>query len=287
MTIEKICTVSVIGAGQMGTGIAQRVSSYGYTTNIIDVNEDILNRSIKKITSSLTKQVEKGNITASKKDEILKRISISKDINSAKESDMVIEAVFENEEIKKDVLGKLDVVCKKDTIFASNTSSIAIGRISSLISRKNTLIGLHFMNPVPVMSFVEVIKSKKTSDDTLKTSLAFLKSIGMDYIITKDIPGFLSSKLAAVSLNEAANLLHQGMGTVEDIDKCVKKCLNHPMGPFELLDFIGIDTIYNVLNIIYNGTGDSKYFPSPVITQMVEAGLYGVKTGKGFYDYKE
>ncbi len=219
--------------------------------------------------------------------DILGKIDASTRLESANNACLVIEAVNEDENLKKNIFKSLDNLCDKETIFASNTSSIPIGRISSVTSRRDRCIGLHFMNPVPVMNFVEVINSVITSDKTLKTALCFLESIGMDYIVTKDVPGFLSTKLGLIMLNEAANLLHEGMGTIEDIDKCCKKSLNHPMGPFELMDFIGIDSLYNILRIIYKGTGNMKYFPSPLITQMVEAGFYGQKTGRGFYDYSK
>jgi 3-hydroxybutyryl-CoA dehydrogenase len=285
MVVNKTNKVTVIGAGQMGAGITQRVAFYGYNVNMIDLHEDILNRSINKITNSLSRQVKKEKIKESEKEEILNRISTSTFIDKAKDSDIVIEAVYEDETMKKNIFAELDKICNNNTVLASNTSSIPIGRIASVTSKPENCIGLHFMNPVPVMSFVEVIKSLRTSDETLDISLNFLSSIGMDYIITKDIPGFLSTRLGLIMLNEAANLLHEGMGTIEDIDKCCKKSLNHPMGPFELMDFIGIDTLHNILNIIYRGTGNSKFFPSPVITRMVESGFYGQKVGKGFYEY--
>lgn len=286
MTLERINNITVIGAGQMGLGIVQRIATCGYPVNMVDIKEDILRKALQSIDSNLTRQVNKGKIDSTEKTNILSRVSISTHMDSAKESDLVIEAVYENVQIKKKIFGELDRLCRDSTILASNTSSIPINIISSEISRQGSVIGLHFMNPVPLVSFVEVVKSIKTSDDTLSRSLSFLSSIGMDYIVAGDVPGFISSRLLLVMLNEAANLLNQGVGTVEDIDKCCKKCFNHPMGPFELIDLVGIDVIYNTLNIIYKIDGDKKYYPSPVIAEKEKLGFYGKKTGKGFYDYK-
>ncbi len=286
MSTRKIENVFVVGAGQMGTGIAQRLAVNGYNVIISDVNDDVLHRSIEKIKNNLSKQVKKNTMSEADKDVALKRLSTSTTIEIAVGSDLVIEAVYEDETLKKNIFLDLDRVCKLEAILVSNTSSIPIGRIAAVTSRPENCIGLHFINPVPLMDFVEVIKSLKTSNETLESSLSFLKSIGMDYIITKDIPGFLSTRLGIIMLNEAANLLHEGMGTIEDIDKCCKKSLNYPMGPFELMDFIGIDSLVNIYNVIYKGTGNMKFFPSPILTQMVEAGHFGKKNGRGFYSYK-
>lgn len=284
---NKIKQISVVGAGQMGGGIAQRIATYGYLVNLIDVDRDALNRSIQNITGNLSGLIKKSKINESQKHDILKRISTSTSIESADKSDLVIEAVFEDINIKKNVFKSLNLICKQDAILASNTSTIPVGLISSDIDRSGNVIGLHFMNPVPKMSFVEVIRTIKTSDETLSASLSFLKSIEMDYIIARDVAGFISSRLLLVMLNEAANMYHQGVGTIEDIDKCCKKCFNHPMGPFELLDFIGNDVVYKSLNIIYKQNGGDYYYPSPAIVSMNESGSYGVKAGAGFYKYNK
>lgn len=284
MEIKKVC---IVGTGVMGNGITQVCAQAGYETSVVDLSDALLKRALENIKKSLSKFVEKGKITQDKMDETIGRIKPTTDIkDGAKDADFVIEAVFERSDVKKGVLKQLDEISPSNTILASNTSTIPISLLGSATKRPDKVIGTHFMNPVPLMRGVEIIKSVVTSEETLNTSLDFIHSLGKETAVVKDSPGFVTNRLMPLVLNEAAKMYEEGLSTVEDADKIVRLSFNWPMGPFQLLDLIGIDTICDVLEAIYIETGWERYKPAPVIRRMREVGWTGRKTKKGFYDYK-
>lgn len=283
----EIKTICVVGAGQMGAGIAQVAAEAGFKVILRDIEDKFVQKGMNIITANLERAVTKGKIDEKKKKEILSRISTTIDLSQAEQAQMVIEAVPENEELKRKTFAELSKICPKETILASNTSSIPITRLASATNQPEKVIGMHFMNPVPVMKLVEIIRGNATSEDTFSVTREIAEKMGKEVVVAKDFPGFISNRLLPVFLNEACYLLYEGMGTKEDIDKTAKLALNHPMGPFELLDFIGIDSILSILKTLYEGHGHHKYFPCPLFTQMVEAGKLGRKVGKGFYDYSK
>ncbi len=281
----EIRRIFVAGAGQMGSGIAQVCAQSGFEVIMRDIDDKILEKGMGVIESGLNQMVKKGVIEEADKEAVLKRLNPTKDIKLAAEVDVVIEAVPENKEIKQNLFRELDHICPPRTIFASNTSSISITTLAKVTDRPDRVIGMHFMYPVPLMKLVEIVKGYLTSEETLSTIKELSKALGKEYIVAKDYPGFLSTRLAMPFFNEAFYLLYEGIGTKEDIDKAARLALNHPMGPLELADFIGLDSILSILKVMYEGYGDPKYYPCPLLTQLVEAGHLGRKTGKGFYDY--
>ena len=284
MEIKKVC---IVGTGVMGNGITQVCAQAGYETSVVDLSDALLKRALENIKKSLSKFVEKGKITQDKMDETIGRIKPTTDIkDGAKDADYVIEAVFERSDVKKGVLKQLDEISPSNTILASNTSTIPISLLGSATKRPDKVIGTHFMNPVPLMRGVEIIKSVVTSEETLNTSLDFIHSLGKETAVVKDSPGFVTNRLMPLVLNEAAKMYEEGLSTVEDADKIVRLSFNWPMGPFQLLDLIGIDTICDILEAIYIETGWERYKPAPVIRRMREVGWTGRKTKKGFYEYK-
>ncbi|VUT24298.1 MAG: 3-hydroxyacyl-CoA dehydrogenase family protein [Candidatus Methanolliviera sp. GoM_asphalt] len=284
MEIKKVC---IVGTGVMGNGITQVCAQAGYETSVVDLSDALLKRALENIKKSLSKFVEKGKITQDKMDETIGRIKPTTDIkDGAKDADFVIEAVFERSDVKKGVLKQLDEISPSNTILASNTSTIPISLLGSATKRPDKVIGTHFMNPVPLMRGVEIIKSVVTSEETLNTSLDFIHSLGKETAVVKDSPGFVTNRLMPLVLNEAAKMYEEGLSTVEDADKIVRLSFNWPMGPFQLLDLIGIDTICDILEAIYIETGWERYKPAPVIRRMREVGWTGRKTKKGFYEYK-
>ena len=283
MEIKKVC---IVGTGVMGNGITQVCAQAGYETSVVDLSDALLKRALENIKKSLSKFVEKGKITQDKMDETIGRIKPTTDIkDGAKDADFVIEAVFERSDVKKGVLKQLDEISPSNTILASNTSTIPISLLGSATKRPDKVIGTHFMNPVPLMRGVEIIKSVVTSEETLNTSLEFIHSLGKETAVVKDSPGFVTNRLMPLVLNEAAKMYEEGLSTVEDADKIVRLSFNWPMGPFQLFDLIGIDTICDVLEAIYIETGWERYKPAPVIRRMREVGWTGRKTKKGFYEY--
>ncbi|VUT25498.1 MAG: 3-hydroxyacyl-CoA dehydrogenase family protein [Candidatus Methanolliviera sp. GoM_oil] len=284
MEIKKVC---IVGTGVMGNGITQVCAQAGYETSVVDLSDALLKRALENIKKSLSKFVEKGKITQDKMDETIGRIKPTTDIkDGAKDADFVIEAVFERSDVKKGVLKQLDEISPSNTILASNTSTIPISLLGSATKRPDKVIGTHFMNPVPLIRGVEIIKSVVTSEETLNTSLDFIHSLGKETAVVKDSPGFVTNRLMPLVLNEAAKMYEEGLSTVEDADKIVRLSFNWPMGPFQLLDLIGIDTICDILEAIYIETGWERYKPAPVIRRMREVGWTGRKTKKGFYEYK-
>eukprot|EP01133_Synstelium_polycarpum_P001426 gene1426-1655_t len=270
----------------MGSGIAQVLAQVAKrNVVIIDQKQDMLDKSQKLITTLLTKGVDKGKITEADKVDTLKRISFSTDIKSLAPSDFVIEAIVENTQVKCDLFAQLTKICKPETILASNTSSISITKIATASQFPDRVIGMHFMNPVPVMQLVEVITGLQTSKDTHNITLDLAKEMGKTTTNAKDMPGFIANRLLMPYINEACQTLYEGIGTIEDIDTTMKLGCNMPMGPLTLGDFIGLDTCLSIMNVLHTQFGDSKYRPSPLLIKYVEAGRLGKKSGKGFYDY--
>jgi len=281
MAIKKVC---VVGSGTMGNGITQVVAQAGYETTMVDVKQEFIDRGMNAIKSSLGKFAERGKISQADMDKALANISTSIDLKqAAKDADYVIEAVFERVDIKLPVYQQLEEVCPKHTILSSNTSGIPISLLASATKRPDKVIGMHFFSPVPVMKALEVIKSLLTSEETLKVSLDFGKSIGKEAVVVRDSPAFVSNRIITLVLNEGAKMLEEDLASMEDIDKIIKLSFNWPMGPFELNDLVGIDVAVDLLEGIYQQTGWERYKPARLLKRMVEIGYLGRKTGKGFY----
>ena len=283
MEVKRVC---VVGTGVMGNGIVQVCAQSGYDTSVVDVSDDLLQRGLGNIKKSLSKFVEKGKLTQEQVDETVGRIKPTTNLKEGvKEADFVIEAVFERGDVKKGIFEQLDGICSPHTILASNTSTIPISLLGSATKRPEKVIGIHFMNPVPMMRGVEIIKSLATSEETLSISLDFIHSLDKETAVVKDSPGFVTNRIMPLFLNEAAKLYEENMATVEDMDKIVRLSFNWPMGPFQLLDLVGIDTVVDILEAVYTETGWERYKPVPVLKRMKEVGWTGRKTSKGFYDY--
>jgi 3-hydroxybutyryl-CoA dehydrogenase len=280
-----IKTIGVIGAGQMGNGIAHVCAVSGFNVRMLDTNAEALPKAIGIITGNLERQVSRGKVKAEDKDAALKRISTSTDYGVFKDCDLVIEAATENETIKREIFKKLCTVLGPDTLIASNTSSISITRLAAATDRPAKFIGMHFMNPVPVMQLVELIRGIATAEDTFKTIHELTKKLGKSAAVAEDFPAFIVNRILLPMINEAVYTLYEGVGNVESIDMALKLGANHPMGPLELADFIGLDTCLAVMQVLYDGLADSKYRPCPLLVKYVEAGWLGRKTKRGFYDY--
>ena len=281
----KIEQITVIGAGTMGNGIAHVCAQFGYKVNLVDVSETALDKAIATITKNLDRQLQKGSITEETKNLTLNNITINTDLKTAKNSDIVIEAASENFNIKEKIFQQLDTICKPETILASNTSSISITRIAACTNRPEKVIGMHFMNPVPVMKLVEIIKGYSTDKATTETIVTLTKQLQKTPIEANDFPGFVANRILMPMINEAIYTLNEGVSGVAEIDQIMKLGMAHPMGPLQLADFIGLDVCLSILNVLYEGFGLPKYAPCPLLVNMVTAKHLGVKTGKGFYDY--
>lgn len=281
-----IQTVGVIGAGQMGNGIAQVMSHKGNLKVIVqDVSEAALEKAQKTIDGSLSKFVAKSLLDESEKNNVLSRIRFEKSLDVLKDADLVVEAIVENESVKKDIFKNLDELTRPHCILASNTSSISITRLASTTKRPEQVIGMHFMNPVPLMKLVEIIRAAQTSDATYQAVNELALKLDKTTVVSKDFPGFISNRILMPLLNEAIFALYEGIGSVEDIDTVMKFGMNHPMGPLQLADFIGLDTCLSIMNVLYDGFQDARFRPCPLLKQYVDAGWYGKKSGKGFYTY--
>ncbi len=281
--MEKIV---VIGAGTMGNGIAHTAAASGFATTLIDVSQEFLDRGMKTISSNLQRGVDKGKMTAEEKQTILDRIQSTTDIESAvRDADIVIEAIIENVTAKVQLFEKLDRLTKPECILASNTSSISITKIAAATKRPGKVIGMHFMNPVPVMTLVEVIRGIATDDETWQRVEDLSKRMGKTPIEVNDYPGFISNRVLMPMINEAIFALYEGVATPEAIDGVMKLGMNHPMGPLTLADFIGLDVCLAILRVLEDGFGDPKYRPCPLLVKMVDAGWLGRKSGRGFYSY--
>jgi 3-hydroxybutyryl-CoA dehydrogenase len=278
-------TIGVVGAGQMGAGIAHVAALAGRKVVLLDVSPDVVKKGLKTIEKNLGRQVEKGKVTAEARDAALARVTAATEVSAFADADLVVEAVVENEAVKKDLFGRLDAVVKSSGILASNTSSISITRLAAATKRPERFIGMHFMNPVPVMTLVEVIRGAATSDETTASVVALAQAMGKTPLACRDFPGFVSNRVLMPMLNEAFYVLHEGIATPEAVDGIMKLGMNHPMGPLTLADFIGLDTCLAILRVLHGGLGDDKYRPCPLLVQMVDAGWLGRKAGRGVYRY--
>ncbi len=278
--------IAVIGSGTMGNGIAHTFALYGYNVTIVDINQDALNRALKTITANLERQVTKGIINESKKLAAINNIKTSGDLKSAAQgADLIIEAATENKEVKLSLFKQLSDYCREDTILASNTSSISITQIAGATKSPANVIGMHFMNPVPVMKLVEVIRGFSTSDETTAAVMELASRLNKLPVEVNDYPGFVANRILMPMINEAIYTLYEGVAGVIEIDTVMKLGMAHPMGPLQLADFIGLDVCLAILNVLYQGFGNSKYAPCPLLVNMVAAGQTGVKAKYGFYDY--
>jgi len=278
-------TFGVIGAGTMGNGIAQVAARAGYNVVMRDVAEDFLLRGMNAIDKSLQRDVDKERLSADEKAEIIGRIRTTIDMSALSDAFIVVEAVTENFEVKREVFKSLDQTTNPDAILASNTSSISITKLGAATGRPDKVIGMHFMNPVPVMKLVEVIRGAATSDATYETTRVLSEKLGKIPLECQDYPGFVSNRVLMPMINEAIFALHEGVASRESIDGIMKLGMNHPMGPLQLADFIGLDVCLAILNVLHDGFGDSKYRPCPMLKRYVDAGWLGKKSGRGFYEY--
>jgi 3-hydroxybutyryl-CoA dehydrogenase len=278
--------IVVIGGGTMGNGIAHTAAASGFDVSLVDVNESILQRAVSTITANLQRGVDKGKMTAEERDAVVARIRPVTDIESITNADIVIEAIIENLGAKTQLFEQLDRITKPECILASNTSSISITKIAAATKRPEKVIGMHFMNPVPVMTLVEVIRGIATSDETWQQVEDLSKRMGKTPIEVNDYPGFISNRVLMPMINEAIFTLYEGVATRESIDGVMKLGMNHPMGPLTLADFIGLDVCLAILRVLEEGFGDPKYRPCPLLVKMVDAGWLGRKSGRGFYNYR-
>jgi len=281
----EIKTIGVIGAGQMGAGIAQAAAMSGYNVILNDIKQEFIDRGMAGISKSQSKFEEKGKIESGAKDAALARIKTTLELGDMKNADLVIEAIVESLELKKKIFSQLDDICPAHTILSSNTSSISITKMAAATKRPEQFIGMHFMNPVPLMKLVEIIRGILTNDETTRAIFEVSEKMGKTPVECNDFPGFISNRLLMPMLNEAIYCVMEGVGEPKNIDQIMKLGMNHPMGPLALADLIGLDTCLHIMNVLHDGIGDSKYRPCPLLVKMVDAGLLGKKSGHGFYDY--
>ena len=280
-----VTTFGVIGAGQMGAGIAQVAAASGIQVILQDISQEFVDRGMATIARNLQRGVDKGKMAEEEKQAILARVKPVTEISAMRDADFVVEAASENQEIKFKIFAQLDELCPPHAILSSNTSSIPIGRIAARTRRPEKVIGMHFMNPVPVMKLVEVIRALPTSEETFRTTVALAEKMGKTPAVASDFPGFIANRILLPMINEAIFCLYQGVGDKESIDTVMQLGMNHPMGPLALADLIGLDTCLAILETLHRGLGDPKYRPCPLLRQYVESGWLGRKTGRGFYSY--
>lgn len=278
--------ISVIGSGTMGNGIAHVFAQFGYQVSLIDINKEALEKSLQTISKNFDRQIAKDLFSEREKEKAIKNISTYTQIaEGVKEADLVIEAATENSNLKLDIFRELNKACPEKTIFASNTSSVSITKLGAVTNRPEKVIGMHFMNPVPIMKLVEVIKGYSTSEEVVSSIMDLSRSLEKEPVQVRDYPGFVANRILMPMINEAIYTLYEGVAGVEEIDKIIKLGMAHPMGPLQLADFIGLDVCLSILRVLHEGFGNSKYAPCPLLVNMVEAGFLGTKTGEGFYEY--
>lgn len=278
--------IMVVGAGQMGAGIAQVCAQAGYKVILHDRSEQALEKGMEGIQKRLTRAVEKERMTEQDKQTAIECLQQAKSIESVREADVVIEAAIENITVKKEIFTELDKIAPAHTIFATNTSSLPITEIAAATTRPEKVIGMHFMNPVPIMKLVEVIRGLQTADETYQVVADITKQLNKTSVEVQDFPGFVANRVLMPLINEAIYTVYEGIATPEDVDTVMKLGMNHPMGPLTLADFIGLDTCLYIMEVLHEGFGDSKYRPCPLLRQYVQAGWYGKKAGRGFYTYE-
>jgi len=284
---DMIKKVGVVGCGTMGSGITQVCAQSGYQTIVSEASEELLKKGMARIDSFMTKGLERGKITQQEKESTLARIEAVTDLKAFSDCDLVVEAVSEDLDLKKRIFADLDRICPKHAILGTNTSNLCIMEIASATKREEKVLGLHFMNPVPLMRLVELVRSIVTSNRTLETAEEFTKSLGKEYIVAPDTPGFIVNRLNSPFLINAIRIFESGIGSIEDIDKAATLALNHPMGPFTLMDFNGLDMMYSSVKQRYDELPVPEFMPPPLLKRMVLAGRFGRKTGKGWYEYNE
>ncbi|SHO63588.1 3-hydroxyacyl-CoA dehydrogenase [Pseudoxanthobacter soli DSM 19599] len=283
---EELKTIGIIGAGQMGSGIVHVCALSGYDVMIYDVSTERIQSGLATITGNMNRQVSKGLITEEARREALSRIRPAENLDALADVDLIIESATENEQVKRKIFSQVSPVLKPEAMLATNTSSISITRLAAATDRPERFIGIHFMNPVPIMELVELVRGIATEDETFETAKLFVKRLGKTAAVAEDFPAFMVNRILLPMINEAIYTLYEGVGTVEAIDTAMRLGANHPMGPLQLADFIGLDTCLSIMQVLHEGLADSKYRPCPLLVKYVEAGWLGRKTHRGFYDYR-